>query len=173
MPASERTSAPVSSVSTDRGRKARRNHGVTASSSTTTPARCTATGTWRNDSPAPMSALTTVPPLKAAWKCGMIARPRKRSTSAPSRFIADVEDAGADADEHEAGHDDGPVVGDVDADADPDETDALDDGGAHQGAGRTEAVDDPARERQADDRAERGGEQGQPELARPRARARA
>src|SRR6478736_6811719 len=87
MPAPERTSAPVSSVSTDRGRKARRNHGVTSRSSTTMPARCAATGTCRNDRPAPMSALTTVPALKAAWKCGMIARPRKRSTSAPSRFI--------------------------------------------------------------------------------------
>ena len=36
---------------------------------------------------------------------------------------------------------------------------------AHQGAGGAEAVDDPARQRQPDDGAERGGEQGQPELA--------
>ncbi len=40
-------SAPVSSVSTDRGRKARRNHGVTTRSSTTMPRRCATTGTCR------------------------------------------------------------------------------------------------------------------------------
>ncbi len=36
----------------------------------------------------PMSALTTVPALKAAWNRGMTLRPRRRSTDAASRFIA-------------------------------------------------------------------------------------
>ena len=42
------------------------------------------TSTARAPTPAPM----TVPKLKAAWKRGMIVRPSRRSTSAPSTFIA-------------------------------------------------------------------------------------
>ena len=36
----------------------------------------------------PPSAPATVPTLKPAWKRGMIERPIRRSTSAPSTFIA-------------------------------------------------------------------------------------
>ena len=54
---------------------------------TEAPRKCTVSGTPAQDIAEPTSAETTVPPLKAAWKCGITEVPRWRSTSAPSRFI--------------------------------------------------------------------------------------
>ena len=56
--------------------------------SRTIPTRWTRAGTPSSISSTPSRAPTTVPPLKPAWKRGMIVRRRPRSTSAPSTFIA-------------------------------------------------------------------------------------
>ena len=79
---------------------------------------------------------------------------------------ADVEDAGAEAHEEEAGHDEGTAAGYRDREAHPEQADALDDGCAHERARGAEPVHDPAREGQAEDRTERSGEQGDAELSR-------
>ena len=48
--------------------------------------RCAGMLTLTADRPAPTNAPRNAPPLKAAWNCGMVVRPRWRSTSAPSMF---------------------------------------------------------------------------------------
>ena len=67
-PGPESSGAPSSAP---RGRNARRNHGVTSSSIRDVPTKCVRTLTCRNESRT-REAETTVPPLNAAWKCGMI-----------------------------------------------------------------------------------------------------
>ena len=49
---------------------------------------CTASGRPAAAETAPSMAPPTVPRLKAAWSRGISERPRRRSTSAPSTFIA-------------------------------------------------------------------------------------
>ena len=69
------------------GRKRGRAHQARTTVTTEAPRKCTVSGTPAQDIAEPTSAETTVPPLKAAWKCGITEVPRWRSTSAPSRFI--------------------------------------------------------------------------------------
>ena len=59
-----------------------------AATITATAIRCTVTETPSTIIAEPPSAPATVPMLKPAWKRGMIERPTRRSTSAPSTFIA-------------------------------------------------------------------------------------
>ena len=77
-----------SSCDSTTGRNAGEVRQTSAIDSTTTPTRCASAGTPTSISRTPSSAPTTVPPLKPAWKRGMIVRPSPRSTSAPSTFIA-------------------------------------------------------------------------------------
>ena len=88
-------------------------------------ARCAVTATPSATIAAPPSAPATVPMLNPAWKRGMIARPRRRSTSAPWTFIATSQLPGPDAEREQAG-DDGRDAGPV-ADGDDDEADARED----------------------------------------------
>ena len=68
--------------------KPRTASGTPIATATPMTARCAVTPTPRATIAAPPSAPATVPMLKPAWKRGMIARPRRRSTSAPWTFIA-------------------------------------------------------------------------------------
>ena len=55
---------------------------------TATTMRCAVTGTSRATMAAPPRAPATVPTLNPAWNRGMIARPSRCSTAAPSTFMA-------------------------------------------------------------------------------------
>src|SRR6478752_2349340 len=68
------------------GRKYRGASVVRTATTAAMASRCAGSPTPRLDSPAPTSAPTKAPPLKAAWNCGMMVRPRRCSTSAPSMF---------------------------------------------------------------------------------------
>ena len=82
----ERLSAPVLAPVT--GRNDRAAPSPTASTAITVPASCHSSATPARAQPAPTRAPTTVPRLKAAWKRGIMVRPSRRSTSAPSTFMA-------------------------------------------------------------------------------------
>ena len=99
----------------------------------------------------------------------MIARPRRRSTSAPWTFIATSQLPVADAEGEQAG-DDGRDAGAV-ADGDDDEAHAREDGHRLDRAARSEARDDRAGHRQRDHRAgrDRQEDEAEPGRAEPEA----
>ena len=100
------TSTPISSVrgsrqaastedrlaaadsATTGGRNARTPESPASRIATTVTASCHSSETPAFAQPAPISAPSTVPRLKPAWKRGITVRPSRRSTSAPSTFIA-------------------------------------------------------------------------------------
>ena len=65
---------------------------TTAHTATTITSRCAVMLTPSATVAAPTAAPSTVPRLNPAWKRGMIVRPRRRSTAAPSTFIATSHD---------------------------------------------------------------------------------
>ena len=101
MPASERTSAPVSSVSTDRGRKARRNHGVTSEQQHDDADEVRGDRHVQERQPGTDERADD----RAAAEGGMEVRHDRAAEEALDLGALEVhphvEDAGADADEHE------------------------------------------------------------------------
>ena len=117
---------------------------------------------------APSSAPATVPMLKPAWKRGMIERPRRCSTSAPSTFIATSQVPLPDAEQEQP--DDDRRDADLVADRRDRKPAGRDERRDHDRARSAEPRHDHPGERQRDDRPAAIASSRRPRLAGLRSR---